>query len=145
MAEALGIAAGVAGFISLLVQINSGIETLRDIRKQVDGAPSELGSLTQELQFLADIMQRVIQSTPSRDASALQHCQTSCDEVVILLNSLKKKFLDASQEHGPRRIIKILAFRQWKEAVDDLHRGIQAAKINLTLSVQVLEYLPFQF
>ncbi|KAH7118575.1 hypothetical protein B0J13DRAFT_458317 [Dactylonectria estremocensis] len=133
MAEALGIAAGVAGFISLLVQINSGIETLRDIRKQVDGAPSELGSLTQELQFLADIMQRVIQSTPSRDASALQHCQTSCDEVVILLNSLKKKFLDASQEHGPRRIIKILAFRQWKEAVDDLHRGIQAAKINLTL------------
>ncbi|KAH7130999.1 hypothetical protein EDB81DRAFT_905786, partial [Dactylonectria macrodidyma] len=133
MAEAFGIAAGVAGFVSLFVQINSGIETLRDIRKQKDGAPKELQSLTQELQFLADIMQRVIQSTPSHDASALQHCQTSCDEVVVLLSSLEKKFFATSKEHGPKKFIKILAFRQWKEAVDNLHRCIQAAKINLTL------------
>lgn len=140
MAEAFGIAAGVAGFVSLLVQINSGIETLHDIRKQKYEAPKELQSLTQELQFLADIMQRVIQSTPSHDASALQHCQTSCDEVIVLLSSLEKKFFATSKEHGPRKF-KILAFRQWKEAVDNLHRGIQAAKINLTLSVSVSRYL----
>jgi hypothetical protein len=41
MAEVFSIAAGVAGFISLLGQVISGIDTLRDISNRADKAPAE--------------------------------------------------------------------------------------------------------
>ena len=49
MAEVFGIVAGAAGFVSLLIQVISGIDTLRDISNRADEASAELASLVMEL------------------------------------------------------------------------------------------------
>ena len=133
MAEVFGVISGAAGLVSLVVEIAKGIETLRDARRRAHGAPAELESLEQELEFLTIVMPQVIRNAPSSDSVIIQHCERSCGEVVKNLEPLKKMLLESSRAEGPKRIIKILSFRHWKEHVDVLHRSIQGAKINLGL------------
>lgn len=133
MAEVFGVVTGAAGLISLAVQINKGIETLRDARQRADGAPAELETLTRELEFLAIVMDQVIRKAPPSDSFIIQHCERSCDQVVRRLHSLKKMLLESSKAEGPKKIIKILAFRRWKENVDSLISCIRDAKTNLGL------------
>jgi hypothetical protein len=133
MAEVFGIAASVAGFVSLLIQVASGIDTLRDISNRADKAPAELASLTIELTFLKRLMEEVIEKALCNDDSVLQLCHTSCEHVVRSLEKLKKKVPTESEGTGKQKVLNIFAFRHWKEDVEDLQRIIQGAKINLIL------------
>ena len=45
MAEAFGVAAGVAGFVSLLGQFVGAANTLREIRTYADKAPADLDAV----------------------------------------------------------------------------------------------------
>ncbi|KAK1594612.1 uncharacterized protein LY79DRAFT_134485 [Colletotrichum navitas] len=126
-----GIASGVAGFVSLLIQIASGINKLRDILKNAEQAPAELKQLLKELEFL----QRLMDSAKglSRDPS-FEHCEATCGLLVQGLEKLYQKLLmDSEKVKGPKMVKTLLAFRHWKKDVDDLLRNIQAAKINLIL------------
>ncbi|KAH6974327.1 hypothetical protein BKA56DRAFT_645492 [Ilyonectria sp. MPI-CAGE-AT-0026] len=118
MAEAFGIAAGAVGFVSLLIQVTSGINKLRDITNSADVAPAELDSLMHELDFLVNVMREANARAPSQNDVILQHCQANCDQVVRDLEG---------------KVFGILAFRHWKGNVEVLHRSIQAAKLNLIM------------
>lgn len=133
MAEIFGVAAGAAGFVSLLIQIVSGIDILRDISSRADKAPAELDSLINELSFLEHLMQQVIDKAPRNDDFVLQHCHASCDQVVRGLAKLQKRFPTKTGSMGRHKLRKLFNFRHWKEDVEGLERSIQGAKINLIL------------
>ncbi|KAK1999868.1 ankyrin [Colletotrichum falcatum] len=128
-----GVASGVAGFVSLLIQIGSGINKLRDILKNAEQAPAELKQLLRELVFLQHLMEGA--KGMSRDP-AFEHCEASCSLFVQGLERLYRKLLvDSEKAKGPKMVKTLLAFRHWKKDVEDLLRDIQAAKINLILFV----------
>lgn len=133
MAEALGIAAGAVGFVSLLIQVTSGIDRLRDITNSADAAPAELDSLMRELDFLVRVMREANDKAPSQNDIILHHCQASCDQVVRDLEVLNKMLATGSKRNVKGKVFGILAFRHWKGNVEVLHRNIQAAKLNLIM------------
>ncbi|KAF6518023.1 hypothetical protein HZS61_002101 [Fusarium oxysporum f. sp. conglutinans] len=133
MAEAFGIAAGAVGFVSLLVQITSGINKLRAITNSAEAAPDEIQSVMRELDFLVHVMQEANDKAPSQIDPLLQHCQTSCDQVVRDLDALNKILETGSKRNAKGKVSRILAFRHWKENVEDLRRDIQGAKLNLIM------------
>jgi hypothetical protein len=133
MAEIFGIAASAAGFVSLLIQIINGIDTLRDISNRADKAPAELASLMTELTFLRRLMEEVIDKAPCNDDFVVQLCHASCEHVVSGLKRLKKRVPAESEGAGKQKVLKIFAFRHWKEDVEVLQRSIQDAKTNLIL------------
>jgi hypothetical protein len=67
MVEIFSITAGAAGFVPLLIQIISTIDTLRDISARADKAPAELCSLMSELICLKDLMKEVKDKNPRSD------------------------------------------------------------------------------
>ncbi|KAK7402561.1 hypothetical protein QQX98_011699 [Neonectria punicea] len=133
MAELFGVAAGVAGFVSLLTQIMGGIETLREIRSHAERAPAELDNLTSELAFLAHLMREVIAKAADKDDIVHRHCQSSCDQVVRGLAKLKSKLSTELKASGRQKILRLLALKHWKQDIEDLQSSIQGAKINLIL------------
>lgn len=133
MAELFGVAAGVAGFVSLLTQIMGGIETLREIRNHAERAPAELDNLTNELQFLAGLMRGAIEKAAMRDDAIHQHCQSSCDHVVRGLSELKDKLSSELKRSGRQKIMRVFSLKHWKQDIEDIQSSIQGAKINLML------------
>ncbi|KAG4269225.1 hypothetical protein FPRO04_12100 [Fusarium proliferatum] len=141
MAEAFGIAAGAVGFVSLLVQITSGINKLRAITNSAEGAPVEIQSVMRELDFLVHVMQEANDKAPSKIDPVVQHCQTNCDQVVKDLEDLNKILEAGSKGSARGKVSRIVAFRHWKEKVENLERDIQGAKLNLIMkSCNVLKY-----
>ncbi|KAK1690581.1 hypothetical protein BDP55DRAFT_544498 [Colletotrichum godetiae] len=132
MAE-LGIAAGVAGFVSLSVQIGEGVSKLRAIRDSAGKAATNTSTLIRELDLLTHVMQDVITHASSLNDSVIQHCQADCDQVVRDMKSLITKIPRTSKSATKASALKLLAFRDWKENVEALQRSIQGAKINLIL------------
>ncbi|KAI5459509.1 hypothetical protein BGZ63DRAFT_465004 [Mariannaea sp. PMI_226] len=131
MAEAFGIAAGAVGFVSLLVQVTSGINKLRDITNSEDAAPAELDSLMRELDFLVHVMREANDKAPSQN-------DANCDQVVRDLEVLNKVLATGSKRNVKGKVFGILAFRHWKGNVEVLHRNIQAAKLSLVSSPPVV-------
>jgi hypothetical protein len=129
MAEVFGIAAGAAGFCSLLIQIINGIDTLRDISNRADKAPAELSSLTIELTYLKHLIEEVVDKKPCNDDFVLQLCHASCEHVVRGLEKLKKRLPTESEGTGKQKVLKIFTFRHWKEDVEALQRSIRAPKL----------------
>ena len=133
MAEILSVAAGAAGFVSLLLQVISGIDTLRDISNRADKAPAELAFLVSELTWLKRLMEETRDKTLRDDDLVLQLCHASCEDVVRGIEKLRKRVPTESEGTGKKRVMKLFAFRHWKEDMDVLQRNIQGAKINLML------------
>jgi hypothetical protein len=130
MAEILSITTGAPGFVSLLIQIISAIDTLRDISARADKAPAELCSLMTELICLKDLMEEVKDKRPRSGDSVLQLCHRSCEHVHKSLEKLKKRL---SAQTGKQKVLKVFAFRHWKEDVEALQRSILDAKMDLML------------
>ncbi|EXF73448.1 hypothetical protein CFIO01_09569 [Colletotrichum fioriniae PJ7] len=141
MAELFGVAAGVAGFVSLSVQIGEGVNKLRTIRDSAGKAATDISNLIRELDLLAYVMQDVIACASSRNDSVIQHCQADCDQVVRDLKSLIAKLPPTSRSTTKANALKFIAFRDWTETVTALQRSIQGAKINLILNSNQLKEL----
>jgi hypothetical protein len=135
MAEIFGIAAGAAGFVPLLIQIISSIDTLRDINARADKAPAELCSLMNELICLKDLMKEVTDKRPHSDDFILQLCHKSCEHVHKSLEKLKTRLSSQAEGTGKQKVLKVFAFRRWKEDIEALQRSILDAKMNLMLWV----------
>ncbi|KAK1454927.1 hypothetical protein CMEL01_03687 [Colletotrichum melonis] len=133
MAEFFGVAAGVAGFVSLMVQIGEGASKLRAIHDSAGKAATDISTLIRELDLLTYVMQDMIAQASSRNGSLVQHCQADCDQVIRDLKSLITKMPPTSKRTTKANAVKFLAFRDWKENVVALKRSIQGAKINLIL------------
>jgi hypothetical protein len=130
MAEILSITTGAPGFVSLLIQIISAIDTLRDISARADKAPAELCSLMTELICLKDLMEEVKDKRPRSGDSVLQLCHRRCEHVHKSLEKLKKRL---SAQTRKQKVLKVFAFRHWKEDVEALQRSILDAKMDLML------------
>jgi hypothetical protein len=132
MAEAFGVAAGAAGFISLGIEISKDVETLRQLAKDVHNAPDVLVSLTEKLQFLVLLLHRV---DDKKEDPIMILPQKSCADVVSQLLKPKERYatiVNRSKHRGrPHR----LEFRHWREDVEGLQRQIQEAIIQLSLQV----------
>jgi hypothetical protein len=133
MAEMFSITTGAAGFVQLLIQIISGINTLRDISARADKAPAELCALMTELICLKDLMEEVKDKRPRNGDSMLQLCHRSCEHVHKSLEKLKKRLSAQPEGTGKQKVLKVFAFRHWKEDVEALQRSILDAKMNLML------------
>lgn len=133
MAEIFGITAGAAGFVPILIQIISSIDTLRDISARADKAPAELCSLMTELICLKDLLKEVKDKKPRSDAFMLQLCHRSCEHVHQTLEKLKKRLSAQPEGTGKQKVLRVFAFRHWKEDVETLQRSILDAKVNLML------------
>jgi nitrate reductase NapE component len=129
MAEVFGIAAGAAGFLSLLIQIISGIDTLHDISDRANKAPAELASLINELEYLKRLMEEFVQRASRNDDVMLQMCHASCAGVMKDFEKLKKCIpTELKGTAGRQRLLRMFNFRHWKEDVEVLQRSIQSAK-----------------
>ncbi|KAK1701949.1 hypothetical protein BDP67DRAFT_453807 [Colletotrichum lupini] len=133
MAEFFGVAAGVAGFVSLMVQIGEGVSKLRAIHDNAGKAATDISTLIRELDLLTHVMQDIIVHASNRNDSVVQHCQADCDQVVRDLKSLIAKIPPTSKSTVKANALKFLAFRDWNENVMALQRSIQGAKINMIL------------
>lgn len=80
-------------------------------------------------------MQEAIEKDPCENSAVLQPCQASCDQVIKDLEALVQKLPTESTGSRKPRVLRLLAFRNWKEDVEALQQGIQGAKINLILHV----------
>lgn len=135
MAEAFGIAAGLAGFVSLTLQVSKGLTTLHDIRNSVNKAPEELSLLLSELTFLWNLMQKVSDNKSDDTDFVIKACYESCELVVNGLKELDARLAIEPTENRKQRLRKFLALRHWKEDVEVLHRHISNAKGNFILYV----------
>ena len=137
MAEAFGIAAGVAGFVSLLGQFVGAANTLREIRRYAGQAPADLDDVVKDLEFLVGIMSSVAGRSHQQQDAFLQHCKTSCDRVADHLRQLEEKIspLRGAQQRGKKREkLRILfEMRDWREDIGNLQRSLEKAKTECLL------------
>ena len=137
MAEAFGIAAGVAGFVSLLGQFVGAANTLREIRRYAGKAPDDLDAVVKDLEFLVGIMSSVAGRSHQQQDAFLQHCKTSCDRVADHLRQLEEKIspLRGAQQRGKKREkLRILfEMRDWREDIGNLQRSLEKAKTECLL------------
>lgn len=137
MAEAFGIAAGVAGFVSLLGQFVGAANTLREIRKYAGKAPADLEAVVKDLEFLVGIMSSVAGRSYQQQDAFLQHCKTSCDLVADHLRQLEEKISPlrgAQQRSKKREKLRILfEMRDWREDIGNLQRSLEKAKTECLL------------
>lgn len=140
MAEVFGVAAGAAGFVSLLGQFAEAISTLREIRRQVDKAPADIDNAIKELEFLLAVMLAVMSAArnfPGQQDNFLRHCQASCDEVEKHIRQFEEKVLPKVKLGKRDRIQRVVEMCHWKEDIEDLMRSLQKVRADLTLAVQV--------
>nr|RBQ95911.1 hypothetical protein FVER53263_08453 [Fusarium verticillioides] len=78
-------------------------------------------------------MQKTHDKTLSKIDPVLQHCQTNCDQIVKDLDDLNKILEAGSKANVRGKVSRIVAFRDWKEKVENLERSIQRAQLNLIL------------
>ena len=136
MAEAFGVAAGVAGFVSLLGQFVGAANTLREIRRYAGQAPADLDDVVKDLEFLVGIMSSVAGRSHQQQDAFLQHCKTSCDRVADHLRQLEEKIspLRGAQQRGKREKLRILfEMRDWRDDIGNLQRSLEKAKTECLL------------
>lgn len=136
MAEVFGVAAGAAGFVSLLGQFAEAISTLREIRRQVDKPPTDIDDAIKELEFLLAVMSAA-RNLPGQQDNFLRHCQASCDEVEKHIRQFEEKVLPKVKLGKRDRIQRVVEMCHWKEDIEDLMRSLQKVRADLTLAVQV--------
>lgn len=135
MAEAFGVAAGVVGCVSLVVDITSTVKALREIQRNADGAPKELEAVIADLEALRRVATDVQQysQTAGSDDFMLQQCQTICDGVASEIKGFKNDLNSIVKSHGPQKLMQAFRLRHWKDDVGKVQRSIHDAKANLDL------------
>lgn len=86
-----------------------------------------------ELICLKDLLKEVKDKKPRSDAFVLQLCHRSCEHVHQTLEKLKKRLSAQPEGTGKQKVLRVFAFRHWKEDVEALQRSILDAKMNLIL------------
>jgi hypothetical protein len=133
MAEAFGVAAGAAGFISLSIQIGKGIDAVRDIFNCLDKTPDELGQLLHELGLLSTLLQEATTRNTDDADFVLVACRDSCQIILNSMNALEERLALGSVRGRKAKAQKLIALKHWKEEVEGLKRDIMKAKVNFLL------------
>lgn len=136
MAEAFGIAAGVAGFLSLADQLRKIIKSLDDIRAAAKEAPAKLNDLTQQVQLLVTVVEQVNVhvSNCSRDSNPIEQVvQDRCNEDILNLQQLERMLQRKLEAKLQRKMPKIVTFRYWRDDLDNLEHCIKTTESRLVL------------
>lgn len=131
MAEVAGLAFGI---VPLVIQITTHVDKLNEIRNSARGAPEELSSLLEELNFINHCIscaKESLQHATECDEYALNYCKKLCSQLVKDLEVLNAKLQDEGRSR--RNPVKIMGFRHWKEDAKRLRDSAQVVKLNLVL------------
>ncbi|PSN69688.1 hypothetical protein BS50DRAFT_571058 [Corynespora cassiicola Philippines] len=132
MADPLGLAAGIAGLLSLTIQV---IQIVNKFKDDVGSAKTEVVTLVRELVALKHILEsletawREKKLPPDFDSSALAGIQKACKtQLKILLGKLNKAAgkSQSAPFFGIRRSVFCLKWpfevEKTREVIDNLHR-----------------------
>jgi hypothetical protein len=137
MAEVFGIAAGVAGFISLGVQLTESISKLRKIRHTYKDAHADITASIKTLEWLASILKQSGTATQPANVDPLQmqpleDCKKRCHDIINGIDEILRSILDEIKRNpwiGKSKAV----FR--KNAIDGRLATLEKAKQDLTLAL----------
>ncbi|KAH6695764.1 hypothetical protein F5X68DRAFT_272982 [Plectosphaerella plurivora] len=130
MAEVFGVVAGALGLVSVVKEIKNGINTLQQIRDKAGKVPSQIQSLTDDLEFLLIVLEELAKRH-GPEHPILQHCKTCCDDVASRLTLLQEKI---PRLQGSKLKQFKFAMRGLKVDLEDLHVSLTRAKANMSLA-----------
>ena len=142
MAEAaFGVAAGIVGVASLVVQLVDSANKLRELYESYGGANEEVKSLIDELEQLERLIQQLsasapIPQPPVGNPSVLEDCKTWCRSVKTRIQEVLHE-IGLKIEQNPRKgrlhyVFKRSTIQQWMQT---LYR----AKLDLLLAVHIVQ------
>ncbi|KAJ2906668.1 ankyrin [Zalerion maritima] len=137
MAEAFGIAAGVAGFVSLVGELGHGIDKINELRKQVKTAPVELVELAGQVKYLQYVLTR-LQESGCDDPVVIMQCESSCRAVSRTIEHMSAKLKPPTPHSSKLKIptrSRTIELRHWKEDVQLLQWKIGQAKSDLNIAL----------
>lgn len=123
--EVFGVVAGAIGFVPILLQLKTGIDTLREIRDAKDKIPAEVARLTADLELLLFFLEPLL-TTNEVGEGILRICLDRCARVAEDLELIKVKLADAAQRRG-LSVRRVTAYQGLKHDVKSLHESITAA------------------
>lgn len=129
MAEVFGVVAGALGLVSVVKEIKNGINTLQQIRDNAGMVPSQIQSLTDDLEFLLIVLEELAKRH-GPDHPILQHCKTCCNDVASRLTQLQEKI---PRVKGSKLKQFKFAMRGLKVDLEDLQISLTRAKANMSL------------
>ncbi|KAI5456369.1 hypothetical protein BGZ63DRAFT_496357 [Mariannaea sp. PMI_226] len=140
MAEAFGIITGAVSLVSFIVDLHAGIHTLREIRRHAKEAQADLNFLELEVERLGRLLSQVDTTAPCVDdivfQELIQQCRLSCSEVVQNLTKLDEKLKERLKKTTKQKLVpKVIAFRNWKDDLEDLKRNLQRARDDLLMAM----------
>jgi hypothetical protein len=105
MAEALGVAAGAAGFVSLAIQLGDIVIRLRDIWGKIKNSGEEIGYLIEEIDILSLLLREVDDSARCEDMTRHQaHVKKSLSLCRSGMDTLSEVLLDLNQQICKQRL-----------------------------------------
>lgn len=147
MAEALGVASGVAGLVSLGLEVVSGIESYIDAVKSRKEELATASTSVRNMRNLLDVLRVCLPSLSARHqaaSSAATFSIKACEEELGGLSELLQDLLDLpAQKHGIRGSIKqqkkALSYPFHRQNLDKLQRRLSRANNVLRIAMQTLE------
>lgn len=138
MAEAIGLAANIAGIASLAIQLTQGIATLRRFYRSIRNASETLEELISELEVISLAMNEVEREALTRDRAMkpnlLKQCLQSCERGARRLNAVVEKI--EKFEDRPHILGRVyIAIKEKEER--DLLFDLERAKNSLAFAFQL--------
>ena len=152
MAEALGIASGIAGLVSLTIEV---IEISYKYISEVKGASRTVSRLVKELEDIKNVLQKIDEISRETDdqeifgagGSSLLNLKKSND-YVSLLDSLRDNLNKRMSDSSIRKRIKALTWPFTEEKtqalVESLHRHLETFTTALTIDTRYIQIQTIQ-
>ncbi|MCJ1438870.1 hypothetical protein MMC27_008260 [Xylographa pallens] len=140
MAEVLGVVASGISIAGLAIQIASSVQQILDFWASMKGAPTDIQTLLEELDLLAEILSTVDGNTDNDETSprqnttlkAAQYCQNAASCIDAVVKDLSDGF---AMPRGRRHWTAVKAVLKDKKMVKCLQR-LERAKTMLSLAQQ---------
>lgn len=139
MAEILGIASGIAGIVSLAIQIGDGAIKLKTLCGEYQDAPAMLDGIAFDMQTQVLMLQRIQREMTtykpsSDDSEILTRCLKSCH---IRLDALRKTIAKCDSSMRQSRVRGRLRTVCAKSDILKFRSDLQEAKSELALACQL--------
>lgn len=144
MAEAVGLAASLAGLASLAIQLTDGVVKLQSFLRDVKDAPQgltrtieELGALSSQLRHITEFQRQRLEANAANAtiaAECLKRCLEICQNAVARISNVVIKL-----DKGIRQKVRFGKFRAAlnKTHMKELHLELNDAKLSLILAHQI--------
>ena len=136
MAEALGVAASVAGIAGVVIQITETVIKLKRLYSNIKNGPSELASLADDIAVTGSTLSHMnarhaVTGSPPVDLENIDQCRQRCKSALDDLNEIVQ-LLEQRTRKG--RIAGSLEILIRKDAISSLRRRLEDTKTTLIMA-----------